>query len=127
MARKTTHKPRSRVKHARTAGGKKATPEVLAQATADSQEGYRERTEVGHRAAGRTPPSERGAPRSSGATRKIDEAIRDFPVTEDEKLLQPGTNLDSMDFTRSDPWRVMRIMGEVIEGFATLAHVRRGV
>jgi uncharacterized protein (TIGR00730 family) len=27
------------------------------------------------------------------------------------------------DFTRSDPWRVLRIMGEVIEGFDTLAHI----
>src|ERR1043166_4408295 len=87
-------------KHARTAGGKKATPEVLAEASANAQEGFRERTEVGHRAAGRTPPSERGAPRSAGAARKVDEAIRDFPVTEDEKLLQTGS--DSTDFTRSD-------------------------
>src|SRR4051812_17178746 len=103
-------KPRKpRRTHARTAGGKKATPEVLAEASLTAQEGYRERTEVGHRAAGRTPPSEKGAPRSAGAARKVDEAIRDFPVTEDEKLLQTGY-ADSRDFTRSDPWRVLRIM-----------------
>ncbi|HXT14686.1 MAG TPA: TIGR00730 family Rossman fold protein [Gemmatimonadaceae bacterium] len=116
---------KSQRKHARTAGGKRATPEVMAEAALTAQEGFRERTEVGHRAAGRTPPSEKGAPRSAGAARKVDEAIRDYPVTEDEKLLQAGA--DQTDFTRSDPWRVMRIMGEFIEGFDNLAHVERGV
>ena len=86
----------------------------------------RERTEEGHRMAGRTPPSLIPQPRQVGATLKIDEAIRNFePVTEDEKLLQqpaPG-----LDFTRTDPWRVMRIMGEFIEGFDTLASVGKGV
>jgi len=76
--------------------------------------------------AGRTPPSRTTQPRQAGATRKIDEAIRNFePVTEDEKLLQqpaPG-----IDFTRTDPWRVLRIMGEFIEGFDTLASVDKGV
>src|SRR5688572_16319434 len=64
------------------------------------------------------------------ATRVIDTSIRDFvmPVTEDEKLLQSGTPRGvSTDFTRTDPWRVMRIMGEFIEGFDTLASVDKGV
>jgi hypothetical protein len=43
----------------RTAGGNKASPELLAEASRGPQEGYRERTEAEHRAAGRTPPSER--------------------------------------------------------------------
>jgi uncharacterized protein (TIGR00730 family) len=115
----------------RTAGGKRANPERLATAQAESHEGFRERTEEGHRLAGRTPPSQLTGKRSSGAARKVDDDLRDFtgPVTEDEKLLQapvadrraPG------DFTRTDTWRVMRIMGEFIEGFDNLAKVERGV
>ena len=115
----------------RTATGKRADPERLAAAQAASREGLRERTEEGHRAAGRTPPSQLTPKRSSGAARKVDDDLRDFtgPVTEDEKLLQapvadrraPG------DFTRTDTWRVMRIMGEFIEGFDNLAKVERGV
>ena len=114
----------------RTAGGKKMDPSVLANAEQDSREGLRERTEEGHLKAGRTPPSQQPEPRRPGPKRVIDEAIRDFvmPVTEDEKLLQSGGPRGSAtDFTRSDPWRVMRIMGEFIEGFDTLASVDKGV
>jgi uncharacterized protein (TIGR00730 family) len=121
----------TRPKAPRTASGKRADPAQLAAAQANATEGLRERTEAGHRAAGRTPPSERPVPRTSGATRKMDDDLRDLvvPVTEDEKFLQapvedrraPG------DFTRTDTWRVMRIMGEFIEGFDNLARVERGV
>src|SRR3954464_3315304 len=101
----------------RTATGKKASPEVLAEASLTAQEGLRERTEAGHRAAGRTPPSQKTQARQSGAARIIDDSIRSFtgPITEDEKLLQPG--IDVGDFRQTDTWRVMRIMGEFIEGF----------
>jgi len=118
-------------KSPRTAGGKRGNPAQLAAAQANATEGLRERTEEGHRAAGRTPPSQKSDKRTTGAARKIDDDLRDLvlPRTEDEKLLQapqedrraPG------DFTRTDTWRVMRIMGEFIEGFDNLAQVERGV
>jgi uncharacterized protein (TIGR00730 family) len=124
----TSPRAGTRKKSARTASGKKASPQVLAAASLGAQEGYRERTEAGHRAAGRTPPSERREGRSSGATRRVvDTSIRDYDLvaTEDEKLLQAHS--DTHDFTRSDPWRVMRITGEFIEGFDNLHDVKRGV
>ena len=77
-------------------------------------DGLRERTAEGHRKAGRPVHH--------------DESIRDYPVgtTDDEKLLQlPST--DSGDFTTTDPWRVMRIQAEIVEGFDTLASIEKGV
>jgi uncharacterized protein (TIGR00730 family) len=116
-----------------TATGKKVDPASQAAAEQESREGYRERTEEGHRMAGRTPPSHETLARRAGAVvktdgRPIDQSIRDyFPpaVTEDEKLLR--TDSFGPDFTRTDPWRVLRITSEFIEGFDTLASVKKGV
>jgi uncharacterized protein (TIGR00730 family) len=118
-----------RTPQARTATGKKADPQVMEQAAQSSRAGLRERTEFGHMAAGRTPPSQAEATRRAGATKVlVDESIRSYigpPITEDQKLLQSPS--DSMDFTRTDPWRVLRIMSEFIEGFDTLAPITKGV
>jgi uncharacterized protein (TIGR00730 family) len=110
---------------ARTAGGKKLNPQVMASAEQQALEGLKQRTEEGHLKAGRTPPSQQSPKRRAG-DRIVDDSIRDVAaVTEDEKLLQqPGPRID---FTRTDPWRVMRIMGEFIEGFDTLASVDKAV
>ena len=52
-------------------------------------------------------------------------AARTGAHTEDERLLEsPRT---AIDFTRTDPWRVFRIMGEFVEGFDTLAKTGRAV
>ena len=125
--RKDTAKPKTRrKKSARTTTGKPMNPAVLASAEESSLAGLKERTEVGHIKAGRTPPSQVEETRQAGATRVIDEAIRDHVVeTEDEKLLQrPHAEAD---FIRSDPWRVLRIMSEFIEGFDVLAKTEKGV
>ncbi len=101
-------------------------PSRLLSAGKEALEGLKERTESGHRAAGRSPPSETSPARTSGASRAIDFSIRDpLLLTEDAKLLQASTARPN--FTRTDPWRVMRIMGEFIEGFDTLSSVDKGV
>ncbi len=48
--------------------------------------------------------------------------------TEDERLFSvPHPREQERVFTSSDPWRVLRIMGEFVEGFDTLAGVNSGV
>jgi len=121
-----TNPRRPRSTKARTAGGKKLNPEVMASAEQQALEGLKQRTEEGHLKAGRTPPSQQAPGKLQAVTRTVDEAIRDSsPVTEDEKLLQQSG--PRTDFTRTDPWRVLRIMGEFIDGFDTLASVEKAV
>ena len=118
-----------------TGTGKPAKAGIIADAEERARAALRERTEQGHILAGRTPPSQR-VPRvqTSGPTkikanvRPFDYSIRDdrpLTETEDEKLL--GSSPSRVDFTRTDPWRVLRIMSELIEGFDTLAGVDKGV
>ena len=79
-----------------TASGKKTGVEQMAAAEAGAREGLRERTEAGHRKAGRVPPSQVERSRQAGAVkivdeRPIDQSIRDYIpplITEDEKLLR---------------------------------------
>ena len=48
------------------------------------------------------------------------------PVTEDERLLAQVPR-ERRPFTRTDSWRVLRIMGEFVEGFDTLSDVYNAV
>jgi uncharacterized protein (TIGR00730 family) len=125
----STPAPRKKkARHARTASGKRADKHVRAVAEATARRGTQERTEEGHLMAGRIPPSREAPSRQSGPTRKVDDAIRNYvPETEDEKLLQQPSSAPSADFTHTDPWRVLRIMGEFIEGFDSLSFVEKGV
>lgn len=47
-------------------------------------------------------------------------------VTEDERLLSVPAD-ERRSFIHSDPWRVLRIMGEFVEGFDTLSDIRNAV
>jgi len=52
------------------------------------------------------------------------------PLTEDEQLLIPPQAVSierRASFTSTDPWRVLRIMGEFVEGFDTLSDVSNAV
>lgn len=51
----------------------------------------------------------------------LNRAARTGAATEDERLLQSPATSTRRDFTHSDPWRVLRIMGEFVEGFDALA------
>ncbi len=61
----------------------------------------------------------------------LNRAARRGTATEDEQLLNdPGPRPPTSpggDFTHTDPWRVMRITSEFVNGFDDLAHVGRAV
>lgn len=98
----------------RTVGGKRLDPHVLRAAELKAQAGLRERMGLNGEAffsqLGAGEPEHQASKRS---------------MTADRALLRPD-GPDS-DFTRSDPWRVLRIMGEYVEGFDKLAHIGRAV
>ena len=48
-------------------------------------------------------------------------------VTADEQLFQVPPLSERRSFVDSDPWRVLRILGEFVAGFEELADVRRAV
>jgi uncharacterized protein (TIGR00730 family) len=117
-------RPSRRQASLRTARGNRVDAATLEVAERHALVAVRERTEEGHRAAGRRVAI---APRRRKRQLAIDDALRDAApfVTEDEKLLQQRG--PEQDFTRTDTWRLLRITGELIEGFDTLASITRGV
>jgi uncharacterized protein (TIGR00730 family) len=53
-------------------------------------------------------------------------ASRSWKTTQDQQLLDKGKP-EHKPFTDTDPWRVLRIMGEFVAGFDTLAELGPGV
>jgi len=126
--RKQAPKPPTPAKSKPVAPGPKKSPtDPVHRRSAEHQalSAYYERVAEGHRAAGREAPP---AKPLSSIPARVDDAIRDAigpAVTEDSKLLQSAVL--SEEFTRGDPWRVLRIMGEFIEGFDKLAGLEKAV
>jgi uncharacterized protein (TIGR00730 family) len=144
-ATSTVKRRNSRAGRATTAGGNTGSVETMKRAEAEALLGTIERHVDGNRSAGRDTPmstaviSPKKRPLKTPAhpavatTRSapqlkpiVDTDIRDqVPLTEDAKLLSAPGPRD--DFTRTDPWRVLRMTGEIIEGFDALASVEKGV
>jgi uncharacterized protein (TIGR00730 family) len=115
-------KPKA-AKAPRSARGKPVDPARLESAGREAVAGLKARIDEGVRASGMfTAIAEEPLPRAA-----TDDAIGDFSwaLTEDAKLLSYGG--PKADFRSTDPWRVMRIMSEFIEGFDKLARVEKGV
>jgi uncharacterized protein (TIGR00730 family) len=96
--------------------------DALARIQSQALSGARSRTEEGHVLAGRPP---RRGWRETGNV-MVDDAIRDpeSALTEDQKLLDSP---HVVDFRRSDTWRVLRMMGEIVEGVDSLGGIVRAV
>ncbi len=113
----------AKTKPARTASGKKADSARLDSAARESVRGLQQRMAEGMRASGQFPViKDEVLPRAA-----TDDSIGDFSwaLTEDAKLLQYGG--PKSDFRTTDPWRVMRITSEFVEGFDKLAGIEKGV
>src|SRR5438067_1988686 len=79
----------------------------------------------------RTPPTESAAELEAinaplRPNPSLNRATRMGAPTEDEELLKRPAPSPA-DFTRSDTWRVLRIMGEFVSGFDTLASLGAAV
>jgi uncharacterized protein (TIGR00730 family) len=113
-----------RSKTPRTASGRRADPQRLDEASKQAVAGTKQRIDEGERMSGAFPVKSEALQQMRLAT---DDAIGDFrwALTEDAKLLQYGG--PKSDFRSTDPWRVMRIMSEFIEGFDKLSEVEKGV
>lgn len=112
-----------KTKVARTATGKPADAASMKAAELSSVAGLQQRMAEGRRASGKFPVlKDEVLPRSAN-----DDAIGDFSwaLTEDARLLQSGGTKN--DFRSSDPWRVMRITSEFVEGFDKLSGIEKGV
>ncbi|HWQ13117.1 MAG TPA: TIGR00730 family Rossman fold protein [Roseiflexaceae bacterium] len=56
----------------------------------------------------------------------LSRGARSTRPTEDERLLAPSPS-GAFEFRQTDTWRVLRIMGEFVEGFEALAEIERAV
>jgi len=57
----------------------------------------------------------------------MDSPKRLHPTQDEQLLVTPISVPDRRSTMSSDPWRVLRIMGEFVEGFDTLSNVKNGV
>lgn len=71
------------------------------------------------------PPPRRSSEEGPRAANNDDIGDISWALTEDAKLLEHGG--PRSDFRSTDPWRVMRITGEFVEGFDKLAAIEKGV
>jgi hypothetical protein len=106
-----------------TAAGNRADPAQMVAASQKSVAGLKQRMEEGRRASGQ----HKVITDEILQRRSHDDLIGDssWALTEDAKLLESGG--PRRDFRSTDPWRVMRITSEFIEGFDKLAQVEKGV
>jgi hypothetical protein len=114
-------RPQLRLPTPKTAAGKKVDPLRLQKVEAAAVEATRER----HQQGGDATVDRRHLQRYP-----IDDSIRDVKphnwATADRQLLEPDEDAHS-EFTSTDPWRVLRIMGEYVDGFDKMASITRGV
>ncbi len=65
--------------------------------------------------------------RSKSSETEANRPSRGEHVTADELLFEPPPMLERREFTHTDPWRALRILGEFVAGFDELADVRSAI